>query len=195
MILLYGYLAIGVAVLAIVFVSRWRIAKHESASLRDLLDPVHPDRKKLPYRILNRIVAPIVAAVVVMLFWPVAAYMSARKIFWTANESALEEERAFSVERAHLQKRLTVQEIEAREMVDDPLGAAPNVPFGHLNATWCSFLQGCADGDELWSFTARWRTTWGREELRSGYALVRHGTPAAYFLTVWKDLPEEDESR
>jgi hypothetical protein len=121
--------------------------------------------------------------------------MKVKKVFSKENESALEEERTFSVERAHLQKRLTVQEIEAREMVDDPLGAVPNVPFGHLHQAWCSFLDGRANGDELWSFTARWRTKWGRNELRSGYALVRNGTAVRHFLTVWKNLPEEDEPR
>ena len=103
--------------------------------------------------------------------------------------------REFAVEPVHLQAWLTLGEIEARERVDDPLGAVPNVPFGHLNAAWRTFLASRASGDELWSFTAPWRTWLLQPELRSGYALVRNGTPVAHFLTVWKILPEEDESR
>lgn len=73
----------------------------------------------------------------------------------------------------------------------DPLKAAPELPFGHLNAAWKEFLNGQADGGELWSFSAHWQTTWGRKELRSGYVMVQDRTPRAHFLNVWKDLPEE----
>ena len=103
--------------------------------------------------------------------------------------------REFAVEPVHLQAWLTLEEIEAREMVDDPLGAVPHVPFGHLNAAWRTFLESRANGDELWSFTAQWQTWLLQPELRSGYALVRNGTPVAHILTVCKILPEEDESR
>ena len=78
-----------------------------------------------------------------------------------------------------------------REIVTDPLQAAPELPFGHLHAAWKEFLKGHADGGELWSFSARWQTTWGRKELRSGYVLVQNGSPGAHFLTVWRDLPDD----
>lgn len=84
-----------------------------------------------------------------------------------------------------------MQEIEARELVEDPLGAVPNLPFGHLNATWLRFLEGRSDSDELWSFTASWQTIWDQKELRSGYVLVQNGIPGAHFLTFCKELQEE----
>lgn len=184
MIYLYWYLGIGVSVLVLIYGAQRLTKKGESELLHDLLDAVNPDREKLSFRILNNIVAPALAAVAVVIFWPVAAYMKITEHFTKKNEPALEEEREFAVERGHLQERLTVQETEARETVEDPLGAVPNLPFGHLNAAWRDFLDGCSDGDELWSFTARWETTWGQKELLAGYVLVRNGCPGAHFLTV-----------
>lgn len=191
MIYLYWYLGIGVAVLAVVFGAHRLTKKDEPESLRDLLDAVNPDRKKLSYRILNNVVAPVLAAVAVVVVWPAAVYMKGKEIFGKKSEAALEEEREFAVERGNLQERLTVAQIEAREVVTDPLKAVPELPFGHLNGSWKQFLEGQPEGGELWSFSARWQTTWGRKELRSGYVMVQNGAPGAHFLTVWKDLPDD----
>jgi hypothetical protein len=67
---LYWYLGIGVAVLAVVFSAHRLTKKDEPESLRDLLDAVNPDRKRLSYRILNDVVAPVLAAVAVVVVWP-----------------------------------------------------------------------------------------------------------------------------
>jgi hypothetical protein len=140
----------------------------ESESLRELLEAVNPDRKKLSYRILNNVVAPVLAAILVVAVWPVAVYMKVKEMLKKKDGAGVEEEREFAVERQHLLERLTVQEVEKREVVTDPLKAAPELPFGHLNGAWKEFLNGKPDGGELWSFSARWQTTWGRKELRSG---------------------------
>ena len=149
MIYLYWYLGIGAAVLAIVFGAHRLTKEHESESIREILDAVNPERKKLSYRILN------------------------------------------NFERAHLHEPLTVPQIEAREAVEDPLGAVPNFPFGHLNAAWKTFIEGVAADEELWSFTAPWQTTWGRKEIRTGYVVVHGGSPAKHFLTMWKEIEDE----
>lgn len=186
MIYLYWYLGIGVSVLVLVYGEHRLTKEDESEWFNDLLDAENPDRKKLSFRILKNIVVPVFASVAVVILWPAAAYMLITEHFTKKIKPALKEEREFAVERGHLQERLTVQEIEARERVEDPLGAVPNLPFGHLNAAWRDFLDGCSDGDELWSFTARWETTWGKKELLAGYVLVRNGCPGAYFLTLQK---------
>jgi len=188
---LYWYLGIGAAVLAVVFGAHRLTKKDEPESLHDLLDAVNPDRKKLSYRILNNVVAPVLAAVAVVVVWPAALYMKGKEIFGKKSVSALDEEREFAVERSHLQKRLTVLQIEARELVTDPLGAVPDLPFGHLNAAWKTFAEGVGADDELWSFTAPWQTTWGRREVRTGYVVVRGGVPAAHFLSMWKEIEDE----
>ena len=191
MIYLYWYLGIGAAVLAVVFGAHRLTKKDEPESLHDLLDAVNPNRKKLSYRILNNVVAPVLAAVAVVVVWPAALYMKGKEIFGKKSVSALDEEREFAVERSHLQERLTVLQIEAREVVTDPLGAVPDLPFGHLNAAWKTFAEGVGADDELWSFTAPWQTTWGRREVRTGFVVVRGGVPAAHFLSMWKEIEDE----
>lgn len=194
MIYLYWYLAIGVAVLTFIYGAHRLTKEKKSDSIRDLLDAVNPDRKKLSYRLIDNIAAPIIAAVLIVVFWPVAAYIQAREMGQRKRRADLAEEREFAVERQHLLERLTVPEIEMREVVADPLKAAPELPFGHLNAAWQKFVHGKADGSELWSFSVRWQTSWGRKELRSGYVVVHGGAPGAHFLTVWKDITDEVEA-
>lgn len=194
MIYLYWYLGIGVAVLVVVFGAHRLTKKDEPDSLRDLLDAVNPDRKKLSYRILTNIVVPVLAAVAVVVVWPVAVYMKVKEIFRKKSEATPDEEREFAVERSHLQERLTVPQIEAREVVTDPLGAVPGLPFGHLNAAWKTFIGAAGVDDEVWSFTAPWQTTWGRKEVRAGYVIVRDGVPAVHMLTMWKEIEDDRES-
>ncbi|MCC7079067.1 MAG: hypothetical protein IT530_00220 [Burkholderiales bacterium] len=194
MIYLYWYLGIGVAVLAVVFSAHRLTKKDEPESLRDLLDAVNPDRKKLSYRILNSLVVPVLAAIAVVVAWPAALYLKGKEILGKKSLSALNAERQFAVERSHLQERLTALQIETREVVTDPLGAVPDLPFGHLNAAWKAFVEAVGADDELWSFTAPWQTKWGRKESRTGYVVVRGGVPASHFLTMWTEIEDEPES-
>ncbi len=191
MIYLYGYLGVGAAVLAIVFGVDRLTKEPASESLREIFDAVNPKRKKLSYRILNKFVAPAIAALAVVVVWPVAVYMRGKKMLSKKEASAPKVEREFAVTREHLHEPLTVPQIEAREAVTDPLGAVPKLPFGHLNAAWKIFIAGVAADDEIWSFTAPWQTTWGRKEIRAGYVVVRGGVPANHFVTLWKDLEDD----
>lgn len=190
MIFLCGYLGIGIATLALVYGAHLLTREPESESLRDLLEIVDPARTTLSVRILSRFIAPGLAMILLVAVWPLAVYLKAKEILPRKHVVEIEEEREFAVERQHLLERLTVQEAEKREFVIDPLGAVPERPFGHLHSAWKAFLDARSDGSELWSFSARWQTSWGRTELRSGYVLVRSGAPGAHFLTVWKDLPD-----
>ena len=194
MIYIYWYLGIGAVVLAIVYSAHRMTREKESDFAHELRDTLNPDRKKLSYRILNNIVAPVLAAILVVAVWPVAIYMKVKEMLQKKESYVSPEEREFAVEREHLLERLTVQEIEMREVVTDPLKAAPDLPFGHLNAAWHEFLQGKPDGAELWSFSAQWQTTWGRKEQRCGYAAVQNDAPAAYILTVCKYIPENSDA-
>ena len=93
MIYLYGYLGIGIAVLAVVYGAHRLTKEKESESLRELLEAVNPDRKKLSYRILNNVVAPILAAILVVAVWPVAVYMKAKEMFKKKDDAEVEGER------------------------------------------------------------------------------------------------------
>lgn len=194
MIYLYLYLAIGVAVFAVVFTvifaEHRQTKKDEPESLRGPLDAVDPDRKKLSYRLLNIVVRSVLATVAFVVAWPAVICLKVMDIIGKKGVSALDEEREFAVERSHLQERLSLLQIEARELVTDPLGAVQDLPFGHLNAAWKTFVEGVGADDELWSFTAPWQTKWGRKEIRTGYVIVRGRVPASHFLTMRKKIED-----
>jgi hypothetical protein len=102
-------------------------------------------------------------------------------------------ESKLAVTRDDLQAQQSVDEIEQREMVFDPLEAAPSVPFGHLNAVWKKFCEDLEPHDSLWSFTAHRTSSWGCKDIRQGYAIVRGEEIRRHFMTVWKDIDDADE--
>lgn len=191
MIYLYWWIAIGIVTLIVVLGAHLLTKKKESDSLRDLLDAANPERTKFSYRLLNNIVAPALGSVVIMIAWPVAIYMKAKELFPGRNGGVGETEREFAVESKHLQERLSVQEIERREIVDDPLKAVPGIPFGHLHQAWAKFLADLPEAAEVWSFSAQWTTNWGGEELRKGYVAIHDDVPGAFILTTRKYLSDE----
>lgn len=193
MIFLYCYLGVGALVLAIVFCYHWLTKKNEPELLSTILDDLYPSRKKLLYRILYNFAIPVITAVAVLIVWPVGIYMSIKERFSKKSNLDFEEKREFDVQSTHLQERLTITQIEAREVVKDPLSAVPNLPFGHLNAVWNIFIEGVCADDELWSFTAPGQNSWGRDELRTGYIVVRNGVIGAHFITMRKEIKDEYE--
>lgn len=189
MIWLNWYLGVGLATLVLVYAGHRLARRSHPSSLLDKLDDLASGNKRLSYRILNSILVPVLAAITVVIFWPVAAWLKIMDI-WILRRRSSTAHREFAVERDHLERPLSLNEVEAREVVSDPLGAVSELPFGHLNAAWSSFLGHRSPGDELWSFNARCRTAWGRTEFRSGYVLVRDSQPGPYFLTVLMDLQD-----
>ena len=96
----------------------------------------------------------------------------------------------FAVTEDHLLEPLAVAEIEARERIFDPLGAVPDLPFGHLNTAWQDFLTQCEEGTELRRFAADWDAGWRRER-REGYVEMVDGQPGRFFMTLCKTLTED----
>ncbi|MAC33233.1 MAG: hypothetical protein CME38_06450 [Haliea sp.] len=90
----------------------------------------------------------------------------------------------FVVAPSELLENFTREEIETREMVNDPLQAVPDLPFGHLNGAWRQFLEKLPEDCELWSFTSSRETRLDEQEHRSGYVAVVDGAPGPYMLTV-----------
>lgn len=160
MIYLYWWIAIGIVTLIVVLGAHLLTKKKESDSLRDLLDAANPEHTKFSYRLLNNIVAPALGSVVIVIAWPVAIYMKAKELFPGRNSGVGDTEREFAVESKHLQELLSVQEIERREIVDDPLKAVPGIPFGHLHQAWAKFLADLPEAAEVWSFSAQWNVEW-----------------------------------
>jgi len=183
------YLAAGVVILAVVFISHRLTTKGELTSSKSLvLDGLIPERRALRYRFLNDVVVPVLAGMAVVFAWPVVIAMRVRAIFFKGAEMPVEERKAFAVSRGDLLEWLAIGAIEGREGVVDPMEAVPDVPFGHLNAAWRKFLAGVGPEDAIWSFSTNWTNTWGRKEVRAGYVVVRGDSIGPHFLTVRRTL-------
>ena len=193
MIYLCGYLAVGVALFAgVCLANQWSVRRGD-AEPAGLLDGIHVPAMRFWDRVVEEIVVPGLGFGWFVSCWPLFVYWKVKELTWGRDAPALEADPVFAVEKAHLLEQVSVEDVEARETVFDPLGAAPNLPFGHLHAAWRTFVYQRTAGDELWSFSADWRTGWGNLERRAGYVLVREGKPGEHFLTVWKDLPQEED--
>ncbi len=191
MIYLYWWIAIGIVTLIVVLGSHLHTKKKEPDPLRDLLDAANPERTKFSYRLLNNIVAPALGSVLIVVAWPVAIYMKAKELFPGRNGGVGDTEREFAVESKHLQERLSVHEIEQREIVADPLKAVSGLPFGHLHQAWARFLADLHEEAQVWSFSAQWENRWGQKELREGYVAVHFGKPGNYLATLRKDVDDD----
>lgn len=190
MIYLYWYLGVGAVTLVVMYVAHKWSSRSESGGIKDILDAMNPDRKKLSYRIINNYLVPVLAAVLVLFVWPIAIYMKINDMR-NKGASGSYEEKVFKVAKADLLAQKSVEQIESAEIVADPLAAVPPLPFGHLNKCWVYLIAQMQPLDELWSFKTTWDGNWGQKEIRSGYAIVREGMPEAYILTA--RIPVEKE--
>ena len=168
--------------LMVMYISHRLNSRQESQGLKDILDAMNPERKKLSYKILNNYAVPALASIVVLFFWPAAFYMKIRDMKDKGAGNGFEE-KVFKVVDDDLLSRKTVEQIESLEMIEDPLGAVPPIPFGHLNKCWMDLLTHTLPKDELWSFKSTWDGDWGSKDIRCGYVLVRDGSPKEHILT------------
>lgn len=190
MIYLWAYLAAGVVVAIWLYVAKFMDGP--APSWVDILAQPNPDDPP-PAKptMAKRIGAQLLRYTVAITIWPFMVLILLEDKL-NIGPGARVPERVFAVKRADLLEKLTVEQIEARERVQDPLGAVPNLPFGHLNAAWKVFLAGCQPSDKLWSFSARWPGDWGDDEQREGYVRVRLTGPGPAFETVRRSLAEPD---
>lgn len=104
----------------------------------------------------------------------------------------------YSVPLSSLVEKLSLEEIERREFVSDPLDAAPKKPFGFLFDKWCEFLESVNVTDEVWSFTDRKGSDMSfLKELEtqiSGYVRVVDGESRDYFVVTTETVLALDQS-
>lgn len=191
MIYLYWYLGISAGSMLLWILYCKFVEEKREQSTRGVASAFQSARKGVLSRILNDILGPALIGLIFVPFWPVLFFFEMKFRFFDKENRAPSEEPEFAVTRDDLQTQLSLQEIEQIEMVFDPLGAAPNVPFGHLNAAWKKFCEGMEPNDSLWSFTAQWASAWGSKDIRQGYVIVRGEEIGAHFITVWKDIEED----
>lgn len=186
------YIGIGVVVLGVMLSGYWR--ERPSNWARVMKEEIEPERRSfLRYGLLGGILAPVLAAMAVVIAWPGAmAYTGWSRLKNLIQQSDETDEkticardealraRRWKVLPAHLKKRVTPESVVAEEKVVDPLGAAPNVPFGFLLVRWVDFMGYWKEGDELWIFEV---PPVDFDYARRGYAIVRRGVPVASFVT------------
>ena len=187
------YLAAGILTLVVSATSplrAWLRQRKDPGSLLSLMESMDPRTQTLWYRIRARVLAPVLTAIAMVLLWPAVPWMKFREWQRDRKVARWQAEQVFKVRREYLLEKLSVQEIETREVVQDPLGAVPAKPFGHLNTVWAALIAQLQPRDELWSFTAQWHDRWGRPDLRTGYVIWRRGKPVGHILTMLKPLED-----
>ena len=147
--------------------------------MKEVRDTLYPERKKFWYRFANNILAPVLAGLAMIALWPVAVCLQLSDYLKQKWRTEMPKP-GLEVGLNHLLEKVTVDEVIARETVADPLGGAPAVPFGHLNAGWEEFISGLASEDELWTFQSKRLNRMLDEELVEGYAVVRGKTVLKY---------------
>ena len=186
MIYFYSYLALGFLTLVILYTThRIREPRKHSSTLKALFHSSPRHRIEWKERLLESIVIPLTALFVVVV-WPYALYKYLVILYMNFNPRPKSSDEEFSVDVAHLIEELSINEIESRERVYDPLGSVPDLPFGHLNSTWNTFLHKAEAYDAIWSFEAHWKPRRGSTVHKVGYALVnqKKHQPGAFFLTL-----------
>lgn len=81
---------------------------------------------------------------------------------------------------------LSVDVVEPREIIYDPLNAALAEALRYLTGAWQAFLAEAGEADELWSFTTDLNNMNRPPDHYEGYAWVKNGSARAYILTVNK---------
>jgi hypothetical protein len=117
------------------------------------------------------------------LMWPLPLWYFIKETFFEASYEDLEEEAEFEVTQSDLVAPYSIDEIETRALILDPLGAVPNKPFGHLNGVWLEFKSRLPAGARLWSFGAQWPKEGSRIEIFEGY-VVSDGKSIGKHLVV-----------
>lgn len=198
-----SYLVVGMILILIHKIWYWHSDQHKTASSQSYTTDHRPKWNLWRIWILNKgIVVAVLKGIllnalfwaIALLLWPVLLVMFIHeKCFPTPAVDLTEKE--FEVVRENLIQQRTIPEIEARERVTDPLGAVPDLPFGHLNTTWTRFKSELQAGDSIWSFSAQWTSDWGNSDIREGYAILRDHDIGTHFLTEIQAIEKMQEQK
>lgn len=117
---------------------------------------------------------------VMIALWPWALWNQWRAYLKEKVRAIELEKRKFRILHDELVAKTSVKKVEEAEKIFDPLGAVPDLPFGHLNGAWRKFISNMKPGDELWFFSTSRLYTRGDSPV-SGYVLIRNGHIGPYF--------------
>ena len=192
---LIGYLLLGVAVVVILrHVGKSR-KKEWAEELYDTIVQERRARRSKSDRLIQDVLVPALIYPLCVLGWPLLLMYK----FWTMYRlkypakpaperekwirEIIEEKKRFQLQTKELVRRLSIEEIEATNFIEDPMEAVPRVPFGHLNFAWEDFKKKMLGTDEIWLFRTKRLSDDPEVEAVIGYAIVRGGVPIERFVT------------
>ena len=181
MIWLLAYLALGAGIgLVLWVISRMRASNTPVSPLLASL------RAPLTWRerFLEDVVVPALAVILMVLAWPIALGMVGAEIHQSKRIERRQQGTDFRVRKRDLLALTTPETVAAQERVHDPLGAVPDLPFGHLHAVWQTFLDARPTDAQLWSFACAWKNDLGQRYRREGYVWVSNGQPRQWMLSL-----------
>lgn len=194
MIYAYWYLALGIATLLFILRDNVLHPSKIKGFFRDQLTKAKKNFSKQDF--VDDVLIPLLTGTFVLVFWPIAVIMC---VYWLitgqitlSSQINADKEKPFSVSKQHLIRKLSLEEIEDTEIINDPLGGVPNVPFGHLNKQWSQFKENHSADTELWSFNQKWKPRWGAEDIRSGYAALKNGQVLGFFVKAIEPIAGDE---
>jgi hypothetical protein len=183
------YFGVGLVVCLAVVISHLWMKRRQASSLTDALKSLNPSRQRFWYRVLEDVVVPGLAFILVWLVWPAAIGFKFFEMYQkkdaAANSERLAKAKVFVLKEEALLREMTVTEIEQANMVIDPLGAAPNLPFGHLHAVWVEFRDGLGVGETVHLFESVGPNAF-RKQLIWGYAVCKAGRVERFMTAGWR---------
>jgi hypothetical protein len=183
------YFGVGLVVCLAVVTSHLWMKRRQASSLTDALKSLNPSRQRFWYRVVEDVVVPGLAFILVWLVWPAAIGFKFFEMYQkkdaAANSERLAKAKVFVLKEEALVREMTVAEIEQANMVIDPLGAAPNLPFGHLHAVWVEFRDGLGVGETVYLFESVGPNVF-RKQLIWGYAVCKAGRVERFMTAGWR---------
>ena len=185
------YLAAGTITLALTLLQSHLEKKKHGPSLNDTMDELRLQKAGTWRRIAHKVIVPVLARIAVICVWPVAIVFLVQSVIEQRRLSKLAEDKKFRIREQDLSEQLSIDEIEKRERVDDPLGGAPNEPFGHRWSAWRTFADELQADASLWSFAATDDSDYETIRLE-GYVHFDDGSAKSMFVTSRRPLRADD---
>lgn len=206
------YLVLGAVVTTVLYFFRASIKPTFTSQIAAAIEKQLDNDKTLAQRILERYVIPGLALIFSCLVWP-AMLVARLWVFYRHShegdspmrlplqsllsqgdtEQRLENDLSVSPHKRIILakerlKRMSIADIERANMIDDPLGAVPAVPFGHLNPAWLHLKNQQKSGGEFWGFRCERVGLEKQFTAFSGYALFDGDTYVGH-LVIDYELP------
>jgi hypothetical protein len=190
MIWLWVYLVAGVVYLVLIYGINLR--ERQASKTSELLKSIRGSSSTKDM-LLEKVIAPAIGCTLIVLAWPAAVVYSLKSKRDGRLEKKRREDAVFRVRAKDLLTQTTVHEVEAVAHIVDPMRAVPDLPFGHLNGVWQSFLKQRPLSAELWAFSCDHTSEWGHVTAREGYVWVLGDELTPWILTRETSKDRDDE--